>query len=421
MGRTVKDKKTHDIKPVEKIELSEDHVKKRAVAAVLFLLIGAGLLVYCFMSFLSPGGGWTTIKASGNESDSSEFVFQYYLGANGANASVENKAITALYNEITRRQYCIFNDTEEFEGINNICTLNRNPNKEFEVDADLYKVFSLFKDYNSRYIYSAPVYSRYRSLFFCEDDVYIFDFDPVTNSDVAAEFKKTLSFSNDSNSVDIQLLGDNKVKLFVSREYLDYAKQEGITDFISLMWMKNAFATDYIAEKMIEKGYRLGSVSSYDGFVRNFDGLSDTDYSINLFDCEKGSVYQASAMQYTNNISIVTLRNFPLNSLDNAHYYRLKSGETRTPYLDGSDGMPRSAVNTLISYSKEKSCGEILLSTMPLYISHSLDSIRLNSLTDKKIYSVYFKDRTLIYNEENIRLSYLYDKDDVKYTSKYVK
>lgn len=425
MGRTAKDKRTNDPKPVQRIELSEDHVKKRAIAAVLFLLIGVGLLVYCFINFLSPGGGWTTIEANRNESDSTEFVFQYYLGANGANASAENKAVTALYNEVTRTQYCLFHEIETFDNVVNICTINNSPNEELTVDPALYKVFGLFKEHNSRYIYLAPIYEQYNDLFFCTDDSQLIDFDPVTSPEVKKSFDSTLRFVNDPNSVEMQLLGDNKIRLFVSEEYLEYAKEEGITEFISLMWLKNAFAVDYIAEEMVSHGYCLGSISSYDGFVRNFDSLSSTDYTFNLFDQPEagGEIFQASAMQYLNTISIVFLRDYDLNSLDIQHYYKLQSGEIRTPYLDISDALPKSAFNNLVSYSKDKGCAEILLEILPVYISDSPDKSEaaLNSLTEKGINSIYFKDHTLCYNEENLRISYLFNQDGVEYKSQFVK
>lgn len=38
--------------------------------------------------------------------------------------------------------------------------------------------------------------------------------------------------------------------------------------------MKNAFITDYVADVMIDNGYTLGSLTSYDGFTRNLDQTS---------------------------------------------------------------------------------------------------------------------------------------------------
>ena len=60
----------------------------------------------------------------------------------------------------------------------------------------------------------------------------------------------------------------------VSDDYLAFAEKNFISDFIDFSWMKNAFITDYVADVMIDNGYTLGSLTSYDGFTRNLDQTS---------------------------------------------------------------------------------------------------------------------------------------------------
>ena len=89
MGRTVKGRgKRYEPRPVQRIELSEENKSKRAIASVLFLIIGVALLVYCFVVFITPERGWTVIKADSTENDSYDFVFNYYLGAEIGRAHV---------------------------------------------------------------------------------------------------------------------------------------------------------------------------------------------------------------------------------------------------------------------------------------------------------------------------------------------
>lgn len=421
MGRTVKNRKRADpVRPVQRIELSESNTKKRAIAAVLFFLIGVGLLVYCFVTFITPNAGWTKIEASHTVNDSSEFVFQYYLGADGANVNTENRAVTALYDQAAETAYQLFHSKEAFEGVVNIYSINHSPNTELEVDEELYKVFSAFKEAGSRYLYIAPIYSRYSGLFFCSDDALLADFDPLSSESVREEFKSATEYINDPAMIDMQLLGNNKIKLFVSDKYLEYAEKEGITEFIGLSWLKNAFETDYLADTMIKGGFTHGSISSYDGFVRNFDS-SGTDYSFNIFDKKGEQVYLAGTMQYKSKSSIVFLRNYALNPQDAQHYYRLRSGEIRTPYLDMSDGIPNSSLNNLVSYSKDKSCAEIVLDILDIYISEEFDSEKLGKLSDKGIYSIFSDGYTLKYNEEDLVLTDLFDSDGITYKAEYTK
>lgn len=58
------------------------------------------------------------------------------------------------------------------------------------------------------------------------------DFDPYQNEEIAAYFAEISAFAQDEHAVQIELLGENRIKLFVSEEYLAYASEEGISDFI---------------------------------------------------------------------------------------------------------------------------------------------------------------------------------------------
>ena len=94
--------------------------------------------------------------------------------------------------------------------------------------------------------------------------------------------------------------------------------------------MKNAFITDYVADVMIENGYTLGSLTSYDGFTRNLDLTSaitkfkcrsgcfrdsrrKCDYSFNLYDRQGNIIYPAGVMHYNGAESIVSLHNYPMS------------------------------------------------------------------------------------------------------------
>lgn len=69
--------------------------------------------------------------------------------------------------------------------------------------------------------------------------------------------------------------------------------------------MANAFIVDYIADTMRANGFVRGSVSSYDGFVRNLDDLSGSEYAFNIFNRVGNTVHQAGVMRYDHAMSIV--------------------------------------------------------------------------------------------------------------------
>lgn len=422
MGRTTNKLKTPPVKPVQKIELKDKNNKGRLALVILLIIIGISALGYGLFGLLSTEKGWREIKANNTKemNCSSEFVFMYNIGASETSPTVENKALTNFYSDATVNAYKIFTSDEGFDEIDNIYTMNQRPNVELEVDKALYEAFEVLQKYENRYIYLAPVYAQYDDIFYSTDESEIISYDPYSNEDVADYYAEIAAYANDSESIDIKLLGENKVMLYVSDEYLQYAKENGINRFVDLFWMKNAFVTDYLADAISEKGYTLGIISSKDGFSRNL-AQNDSEYAYKIYDSIDGLVCQAAVVSGRGQQSRVYLRNFIMNEYDRPYYYALKNGEVRTSYLDIKDGFCKSAVNSLVSYSENKSCAEVLLSIMPLYITEELNEQAIIDLSSEDVYSIYCKDSVIYYNDSNVVISDLYNYDNVNYTASLMK
>ena len=423
MGRTVRSDSSNkpNVKPVDKISLSEKNVVLRLIGVVVLLVIAAFAFAYAINGWLSTESGWTTIEAdSASEINcSNDFVFSYHLGRGDTSATVENKALRIIYTDATEKAYQLFHNKEKFDAVNNIYYINQHPNEVIEVDTALYDAFSVIQEYENRSIYMAPIYAQYDDIFYCNDDSELVNYDPYLNEQVAADYQEIALFANNPEAIDIQLLEDNKIMLYVSDEYLAYAEENYITDYIDFFWMKNAFIADYIASVLIENGYTAGSISSFDGFVRNLD-TTDVTYSFNIFDKQEDNVYVAAAMQYTGAHSIVFLRNYMMNSYDEQYYYQLSNGDVRTSYVDIADGCCKSAVNNLVSYSADLGCAEVLMQMMPIYIADTFDAQALLSLMENGIHSIYCENGVIYYNEKSLVLTELYQKEDVQYQTSFV-
>lgn len=411
MGRTARDryKKPH-LPPVERIELNDEHMGRRLIAAAVLLVFGAAMLAYAFMQLMSPEDGWMEVEAGAGSSCAGEFTF-FYLPGNAA----ERRAVTAAYTELCRTAYEQFNELESFEGVSNIYAINRSPNVPLTVDRALYGAFSAAAESGSRLLYLGPVYSRYGNVFYCEDDVQLADFDPAVSEDVAREYRELAAFAGDPEMIRIELLGDNRIELVVAEEYLAYAEQAEIENFIDFAWMRNAFIADYLAEELTARGYTHGVLASYDGFIRNLDG-SGTGYSLSLYDRQGQSVYQAGVMAYTGPMSVVMLRDYPLSEQDRMHYYELRSGEIRTPYLDPADGRNKNAVHNLVCYAQDRSCGELAMKTAPVYIADALQVEALERLAAEGIESIRCEDWVIYSTDPDAVFSRLYENDGVRYT-----
>jgi len=411
-------KRSKIVKPVIKAELSDKNVRVRIAVVILLIALAGGAFAYALNSYFSKETGWVAIKtaASAERNCSNEFVFLYCIGASGASARLEHKSLTSLYTAATVKAYKLFNNDEIFAGLNNIAYINRHPNEVIEVDEVLYNAFSLMERYNCRSLYLAPIYADYKIMFSCEDDSQIIAYDAFQNDEVRSYYEELAKFASNYEAINIELLGDNKIMLRVSAEYQQYAAEHGITNYIDFFWMKNAFIIDYLAAVMIENNYTLGTISSYNGFVRNLDG-SGNIYSYHLYDRVGNTVYPSGIMKYTGPLSIVYLRNYRMTELDNQYYYELSNGETRTSFIDITDGLCKSSKNDLVTYSKEYGCAEILLQMLPVYITDTFHEEALTSLAQNSIYSIYCEDSVIYYNDSALMLTDLYDKENVIYTA----
>lgn len=417
MGRTARDKRPN-LRPVERIELNEDHISRRGILAAALLLLGVGLLTYSFLQFLDPETEWTSITASTSAGASSadDLVLLYRPGAGAASPTAERKAVTALYTDLARRSFQLFHADQSFEGIVNVYDLNRRPNETVEVDPGLYAAFQTVVDSGSRALYLGPVYSRYFDLFSCQDDMQLVDYDPRLSEAVAAEYGEICAYANDPESVSLELLGENKVCLRVSEEYLAYAEREGIEDFIDFSWMANAFIADFIADGLIAQGYNHGALTSYDGFCRNLDS-GGTEYTLPLYSRQGDMVYAAAELHYTGPRAFVTLRDYPMSERDASRFYTLKNGERRTPYLDPADGLCRNALPELVCYSASRGCGEMLLAMLPVYVAEGFDAGALEALKGQGIESLRWEGFTLRCIDSEAVFENFYSQDGVAFSA----
>ena len=397
MGRTVRDKRHgQHLRPVERIELSWKNYKVRLVAAAVFLVIGVSLLAYAVSVFMGGEPGWQMIEADSGAAANcgGDFTLLYELGASGKSAASEKKALVAVYTDAAVTAYRLFSVYESFEGVTNVYDLNQHPNEILTVDDALYEAFGLLERYGDRTVYLGPVYELYNGLFFCQEDWQTEDFDPYGNAEIAAYYAEVAAYARDPSGVQLELLGNGQVRLRVSEAYLAFARDNGISRFIDFSWMTNAFIADYLAKTLAERGYTHGSLSSYDGFIRNLDGR-ELDYAVNLYDLVDGMVYQAGEMNYQGPKSMVYLRDYPLSAVDGRRMYLLATGEIRTGYLSTGDGRCKSAVHDLIAYSDTVGCAGIALQLAPVYVTDALNAAALDALADSGIQSIRVENRVI--------------------------
>ena len=292
-------------KPVEKIEVTEDKKKLRLALMLLFGALGIGLLTYAFVSWLGAEEGWQIIETntSYGVTCGSDFTFQYYLGGSGVSATAQKKQLVKLYSQASAKAHQLFHETETFDGVANVAYINSHPGEVIEVEDALYQAFETILADGRRNLYLGPVYDQYRN--FCSAQTGAEEFDPTVNEEMNDYFLEIASFANDPEQIDLELLGEGKVRLTLSPECQKYTKVNEITNWIDFYWTKNAFIIDYLAETVTMEGYTLGRISSVDGFARM---LSENDTNrIALYDRTGNVVKQVGTITAEGAVSVVLL------------------------------------------------------------------------------------------------------------------
>ena len=396
--------KTPYVPPVKHIELDEKKIKPRLILTIVFFIIAIIAITYGVVSMNSTDDGWRTVEVSSKLDGSCipEIAFQYNLGASGVAAGVEYRELSKVYTEAADNATKFFNN-RYYVDTSNLRTLNDSPNSDVAVAQELYDALKLLSDSGRREMFYAPYYDEYTSLFLCVDENEAYNFDPKRNPEVEQYIDSLSAYVGDENHVSLTFGENNTLRLNVSDEYLAFAEDYGITSYVDLYWMKNAFVVDYIAKKLMENGFYFGSLSTFDGYVRNLDKGSGYIYGFNLYDKVGDTVNPAAIMSYSGQISVVNYRSYPMTDLDAPYYTEDADGNTLSKYI-GGNGYPASATGSLVMFSREKSCAEILVSTMEYYLADTLDTAEVENIPE--ISCVYCEDSKVVTNSTDEKISF---------------
>lgn len=376
--------------------------KARVAAFILLLAVGAAALSYAFFTLVNGEGGWQRITA--DAPNAGDFTLLYDVGAGPGTPAAEKRALTACYQAALNEAYQAFNTYETFEGVNDLRTLNDHPNEVFTVPAALYQAFELLQKYHDRTPYLAPAYELYDDIFACTDDGQAAYYDPAQSPEMADWYAAVAAFARDESSVNVELVGENQLRLAVSDEYLQFAAENEAETLVDLGWMENAFVIDWVAESLIANGFTHGSLASADGYTRNLDG-SGAEYTYTCWTRSGDTPHSAAELHYTGARSFVLLRDFALGAQDRAHACAFADGRRLTCYMDPVDGLPKAATDSLTGYAADIGCAELLLTLRPMYVADAWQPQTLEPLAEKGIYAVYTDGERLCHTDTAATLS----------------
>ncbi len=364
------------------VRLSDKHVKLRTALLIALVCITLASMLFGLNALIGAKAGMQeiTLDATGAFECCKYFTFYYDIGADGSSPAAQKKALRSLYSKAVTESYQLFCADAEYEDVINLSYINSHPNTDIKVPHALYEALSTLENSGTRYHYLAPAYELYASLFRCSDDEEAASYDPAQNAGLRAFFIQCAAYANDPACVGLDLLGDDTMRLSVSDEYMRFALDNAISRYIDLLWLKNAFCTDYIAAALRENGYTRGTVISYDGFICHLGDAPETRFDYTFSHRQGNVIANWKTLSFAHPVSIVYLHDYPFGYEDEDNYYVYGSGETVFPFVDVTDGMYKCAVPEIVACSSDMSLAELALSIAPVFIADTLDAQALDTL-----------------------------------------
>lgn len=376
---------------IEHLEVREDHVKLRTIlfiAAIVLAVVAFGVGIN---SLLTPEAGWKEVECTGVSSG--EIALHYLFGSGETGTAAERRQVTAVYSQVlTQAETQLSTAAADAETLN---SLSAHPNEMVTVDAILYSALESYLETGSRAIYFGPLYSRYYALLASENDEDAALYDPARNREAAEFTQRITEFAGDSAQIRLELLGENRVRLFVSEAYLAFARENELGCLLDFGFVKNAFVIDAVAEALLEAGFPNAVLTSSDGYARSLCGES---FTVNLLERTETGVRQAAAAAYEGPRSVAALRGFPAGAEDELRFYTYADGTICPPVLDETTGALTAANDNLVLFG-EGSVGPLALTAMRAMTDWNLEGLCC----------LYSRGNTVYCTDPNVEISQLFE------------
>ncbi len=397
---------------VQEIVLSEEHKTLRLVLFIAVLAVALTAFTYGIYHLVRKDPGWRTVTVNPSETGGScapDLTFQYKLGSGGA---AEYKKVQQIYADACTYMYEVFSQEESLLVPGNLHAVNSRPGQDVQVDPFLFETLQRMEASGTRAHYLAPVYEYYRNVFQCSDDASAQLADPLYDPDAAADVRALCAFLNDPAAVSLSFPAENTVRLEVSDAYQAYAEETGVTAYVDLYWIQDAFELDYIADQLIDGGFTSGYITSRSGMSVSLGSVGE-DCTTQIFDAQPEGIYAAAVLTNDRAVKIAAFHDYTTAKDLADRYYVYADGTARFPYVDPQDGVCKAALHDLVLVSEEQSLADMVLEAFPVLISDTLDEQALQGLSCDK---VYCKDR-VVYASKGLDLTNIFQNEEITYQS----
>ena len=236
----------------------------------------------------------------------------------------------------------------------------------------LYSALESYLETGDRSIYYGPLLSRYYALFACQNDEDASLYDPARNDQAASFANRISQYAQDPQSIRLELLGNGKVFLHVSQDYLAFAQEQELDRFLDLGFVREAFVLDAVAQALVEAGLTNALLTAADGYSRC---LCAQETAVNLLEPGTNGVRHVATALWQGPGAAATVWGASQGQDNGLRGYTYADGTVRPSVLDAATGQLKAANANLILFGDD-SVGVLALDAQKAMASWNLDGLR---------------------------------------------
>lgn len=377
------------------INVSEKHVKLRTAAFILALVLAVSAFSVAIANIGKKEPGYYMIETDPDEEAplyASGMDLRYYFEGSSNEIKQAMKFMREDYGTVLKRMYKLLDGENEYEGFQNIATLNKYSGKEINVNSELYAVlqdaYAKTLEEKGFNMFAGALYREWHSILILDEPA---EFDPLYNDYERERIEKIAEMANDLENFSLEFLDDEKftVKFTVSEKFLKFLEEMELEGaLIDLNELHDAYMLDKVREIFDEKGYSNGYITTASGLTVSLASHSG-EYLI--YSAPDGNIVQAGAVTAEPG-TVCSLMKAVKFAEDEDYYYSLPEDDLlRHPYFSVKTGNFADIINVSYVIGKNSAADACYLN---LQLNAAESAEEIEALSDTPEFAVLYTTQT---------------------------
>ena len=384
-----------DNKVKEKKEEEGSSKKKlvlRIIGFAVALTVAVAAFTYGVVMIGHKDAGYNTVEADLVDStlvNHGNLKFEYYFTGSSSEIKRALNGLRNRYGVALNRAFKMLDSETEYDGFNNIATVNVNNGAAVTVNQELYNVlfdaYTKTKENKGYNMFAGALYKEWNSILILEDPL---EYDPLFNEAEAKRLQKIAETVNDLDNFELVFNSEAKsVKLSVSGNYKAFVSEYELTDapIIDLNLLYDAYELTLIADVLNGEGYTNGYFTTASGLSLSLDEHDNEAVYDFLYLDENGTLSSAANAKMTKCSVMSRFCVLPYKENEYYYYTAVKDGKTynRNPYYT-ADGEFSGIIKSSYAISDKRSAADVCYANIVLFAAKTPEDAAkaIESFTD---------------------------------------